>query len=63
VTVRTEDIPAPTAEPAPSADPAPADAEAAEAAVRGKARGGRLRTDPSVDADLVRRLIDGVESL
>jgi hypothetical protein len=26
-------------------------------------RGGRLSTDPSVDADLVRRLIDGVESL
>jgi hypothetical protein len=25
--------------------------------------GGRLRTDPTVDADLVRRLIDGVESL
>jgi hypothetical protein len=59
VTVRTEDIPPVTAEPAPS----PADAEAAEAAARGKARGGRLRTDPSVDADLVRRLIDGVESL
>jgi hypothetical protein len=26
-------------------------------------RGARLRTDPTVDADLVRRLIDGVESL
>jgi hypothetical protein len=59
VTVRTEDIPPVTAEPTPSLG----DAEAAEAAARGKARGGRLRTDPSVDADLVRRLIDGVESL
>jgi hypothetical protein len=59
VTVRTEDIPPVTAEPVPS----PGDDEAAEAAARGKARGGRLRTDPSVDADLVRRLIDGVESL
>jgi hypothetical protein len=26
-------------------------------------RNGRLRTDPTIDADLVRRLIDGVESL
>jgi hypothetical protein len=58
VTVRTEEL-ASTAEPAPSS----ADAEAAEAATHGKARGGRLSTDPSVDAELVRRLIDGVESL
>jgi hypothetical protein len=39
------------------------DDDAVDAAARAKARGGRLRTDPSVDADLVRRLIDGVESL
>ena len=31
--------------------------------LRAKARNGRLRTDPQVDEDLVRRLIDGVESL
>jgi hypothetical protein len=57
VTVRTDDIPPPAAE------PAPAEADAAETAARGTTRGGRLRTDPSVDAELVRRLIDGVESL
>jgi hypothetical protein len=59
VTVRTEELPTPAAEPAPSS----VDAEPADTAAHGKARGGRLRTDPSVDADLVRRLIDGVESL
>jgi hypothetical protein len=58
VTVRAEELPT-AAEPT----PAPTETEPAEAAARGKARGGRLRTDPSVDADLVRRLIDGVESL
>jgi hypothetical protein len=52
VTVRTEEVAAALeadTDPVPSAPKQP--------------RGGRLRTDPSVDADLVRRLIDGVESL
>jgi hypothetical protein len=61
VTVRTEDMPTPPTD-APAAPPA-TEAEPADAARSGKSRAGRLRTDPSVDADLVRRLIDGVESL
>jgi hypothetical protein len=48
VTVRNDEVAAATAS-APEGPPAP--------------RGGRLRTDPTVDPDLVRRLIDGVESL
>jgi hypothetical protein len=52
VTVRTEEV----------AAAIEADTDAAPNAPT-QPRGGRLRTDPTVDADLVRRLIDGVESL
>jgi hypothetical protein len=37
--------------------------DAAVTPLRAKVRSERLRTDPSVDADLVKRLIDGVEGL
>jgi hypothetical protein len=77
VTVRTDEVATATAAEATAAEATPAEATPAEATVaagtgdgppadaplRAKARAGRLRTDPSVDAELVRRLIDGVESL
>jgi hypothetical protein len=52
VTVRTDEV----------AAAIEADTDAEPSAPK-QPRGGRLRTDPTVDADLVRRLIDGVESL
>jgi hypothetical protein len=52
VTVRTEEV----------AAALEAETESAPSAPK-QPRGGRLRTDPTVDAELVRRLIDGVESL
>jgi hypothetical protein len=54
--------PRPTTVTAPPAPPAGRGADTPRP-LRAHARTGRLRTDPSVDADLVDRLIEGVEAL
>ena len=67
-----EPVPAPSVRTVPDPEPPPAPAREAAAAAGGpadvrqlrtKVRSDRLRTDPTVDEDLVTRLIEGVEGL
>jgi hypothetical protein len=74
--VAADEPPVPAGEPAPVAetapDPAAADLTAVQSGettpdgsrgLRTRVRGERLRTDPTIDEDLVSRLIDGVEGM
>ena len=49
--------------PEPARPASPPEREGAAATLRARVRGDRLRTDPSIDDELVSRLIDGVEEL
>jgi hypothetical protein len=64
--IASDDPPAPDAPPEPVASvselPAPGDPAAARQ-LRTRVRTDRIRTDPTIDEDLVGRLIDGVEGL